>query len=111
LNGNLLISEFENLLINCQFLNGLIINTHNNQFNLDELFQILTKSSPSSLYKFKFDSKKFKLEDIKSFFNNWKNRKPMLLKIYRSFMMEPDQQLVSLIEQYKTEGIIKKYSI
>jgi hypothetical protein len=112
LNGNLLISEFENLLIHCQFLKGLIIiNTPNNQFNWDELFQILTKSSPSSLYKFKFDSKKFKLEDIKSFFNNWKNRKPMLLKINHYIVSEPEQQLVSLIEQYKAKETVKKYSI
>jgi hypothetical protein len=110
LNGNLLISEFENLLINCQFLNGLIINTHNNQFSWDGLFQVLTKSSPSSLYKFKFFSNTFKLEDIKSFFDNWENRNPILLKI-NHYGLEPDQQLVSLIEQYKIEGIIKKYSI
>jgi hypothetical protein len=56
LNRNLLISEFENLLINFQFLNGLAIIMINDQFSWDELFRVLTKSSPSSLYKFKFFS-------------------------------------------------------
>ncbi|GBC05427.1 hypothetical protein RclHR1_06210012 [Rhizophagus clarus] len=111
LDGNLLISEFENLLINCQFLNRLIFNVMNDyEFSWNELFQILAKSSPIGLFKFGFySSKAFKLNDVKSFFDNWKNRNPILLKLIHP-SIATDQRLVDLIEQYKTEGVIKKYS-
>jgi hypothetical protein len=105
LNRNLLISEFENLLINCQYLNGLIINIWNDhEFSWDQLFQIITKSSPIGLFKFKFYSKTFKLKDIKSFVDNWKNRNPMLLKINHSDI-RIDRDSMNLTEQYKAKGI------
>jgi len=88
-NFNSVISaEFENLLINCQFLNGLIIdifchNTSSEFISWDKLFEILAKSSPINLFKFKFyPSNTIELEHLKSFFDNWKNRKPMLLKLF-----------------------------
>src|SRR5437667_304048 len=45
------ISEFEKLLINCQCLNGLFIVTFGlfNKSGLENLFKILTKSSPTGL--------------------------------------------------------------
>src|SRR5204863_3398579 len=49
-----IISEFESLLINCQNLNGLVIITGREKFDWDILFETLTKSSPTSLFKFKF---------------------------------------------------------
>jgi hypothetical protein len=112
-NTNSLISEFENLLINCQYLNGLFIGINSifdtTEFKWDELFKILTQSSPISLFKFKFYTRtSYKLEDLKSFFDNWRNRKSLLLKIADSDM-ETDQKLVDLIEQYKAKGIIEKY--
>ncbi|RGB43398.1 hypothetical protein C1646_680882, partial [Rhizophagus diaphanus] len=105
----ILIPEFENLLISCQFLIGLIIHVRKDyKFRWGKLFRILAKSSPISLFKFKFYSKEFKLKDLKLFFDNWKNRRAMLLKIvFPSFKV--DQQLVSLIEQYKAKGIIENY--
>ena len=76
-----LISVFENLLINCQFLNGLIIETFD-FVGKCKLFEILTKSSPISLFKFKFFSyRTIKLEYLKLFFDNCKNRNPILLKL------------------------------
>jgi len=85
-NFNSVISiEFEKLLINCQFLNGLVIDIQNtNEFiSWDKLFEILAKSSPINLFKFKFyPSNTIELEHLKSFFDNWKNRKPMLLKLF-----------------------------
>jgi hypothetical protein len=108
LERNLLITEFENLLISCQSLNGLIINVCKDKVsNWDELFQILTKSSPSSLFKFKFYSPTFKLNDVKLFFDNWKNRRPMLLKIKHSGM-QPDPKLINLAEKYKAKGVINR---
>ncbi|PKK64012.1 hypothetical protein RhiirC2_811789 [Rhizophagus irregularis] len=110
LDRNLLIPEFENLLISCQFLNGLIINVCKDyEFSWDKLFQILAKSSPISLFKFKFYFKIFKLKDIESFFSSWTNRNPILLKINHSGI-KVDQKLVNLIEEYKAKGVIKKYS-
>jgi hypothetical protein len=50
------------------------------------------------------------LKDIKSFFDNWKDRNPMLLKINHSSGMKMNQKLVNLIEQYKAKGVIKKYN-
>ncbi|RGB43444.1 hypothetical protein C1646_749840 [Rhizophagus diaphanus] len=111
LNRNLSIPEFENLLINCQFLNELIIINMCKDFKFcwDKLFQVLAKSSPISLFKFKFYSKVFKLKDIESFFSSWKNRNPILLKINDS-RIKVDQKLVNLTEEYKAKGVIKKYS-
>ncbi|PKC08402.1 hypothetical protein RhiirA5_416930, partial [Rhizophagus irregularis] len=110
LDRNLSIPEFENLLINCQFLNGLIINVCKDyEFSWDKLFQVLAKSSPISLFKFKFYSKVFKLKDIESFFSSWKNRNPILLRINDS-RIKVDQKLVNLTEEYKAKGVIKKYS-
>ncbi|PKY49246.1 hypothetical protein RhiirA4_545146, partial [Rhizophagus irregularis] len=43
------ITEFEKILINCQYLDELFISVDNS----DKLFEILTKSSPTSLYKFR----------------------------------------------------------
>ncbi|PKY45545.1 hypothetical protein RhiirA4_460163 [Rhizophagus irregularis] len=104
---NLLIPEFKNLLINCQFLNGLIINVcKDHEFNWNKLFQVLTILSPINLFKFKFYSNSFKLEDLKLFFDNWKNRKAILLKLINAGI-ETDQELVSLFEQYKAKGIIE----
>ena len=78
------ILEFENLLINCQNLNGLVLlNDYNNNihnFNWDNLFKILAKLSPTSLFRFKFLKCHFGSNVFKSFklfFDNWKNRHPM----------------------------------
>ena len=110
-NFNSVISaEFENLLINCQFLNGLIIDLYNSVSSWDKLFEILTISSPIGLFKFKFYYfKKIKLEYLKSFFDNWINRKPMFLKIYNYNINL--QQLNDLTKEYKAKGTIKQYLI
>ncbi|RIA84980.1 hypothetical protein C1645_879608 [Glomus cerebriforme] len=105
------IVELENLLINCQHMKGLhllISNTDDLEFDWNYLFEILTKSSPSSLYRFKFDfDEPPKLEQLKLFFDNWKGRHPMLLQTiqYNKNWDEP----FDLIEKCKSEGIIKKY--
>ena len=106
------ISEFEKLLINCQCLNGLFIVTFGlfNKSGLENLFKILTKSSPTGLFKFKFrfgQSLIPKLESFKLFFDNWKGRHPMLLQMMMASTME--KKYFDLIEKYKMEGIIKKY--
>ncbi|RGB43409.1 hypothetical protein C1646_809304 [Rhizophagus diaphanus] len=110
---NSLISEFENLSIHCKLLNELIIEIYDD-FSWDKLFIILAKSAPIGLFKFKFHSKRFELEDFKLFFDNWENRNPVLLTIsYNPFFsnLSEHHQLVDLFEKYKVKEIIKKYFI
>ncbi|RIA84519.1 hypothetical protein C1645_879876 [Glomus cerebriforme] len=107
-NSNIL--ELEKLLINCQYLNGLYIHI-SNMTDVDRLFEIITKSSPANLFKFKFHSissglSKFKSESLKLFFDNWKNRHPILLQTIKVFI---SRNVNNLIEKYKASGIIKKY--
>jgi hypothetical protein len=112
------IFELDKLLINCQYLNGLYILTDyiDNVFYWDYLFEILTTSSPLSLYKFKFSfnsSKPIKIESLKLLFDNWKGRHPMLLQLSSSYycMNSGDmKKYVDLIKKYKVEGIVKKYN-
>jgi hypothetical protein len=116
INNNSLILEIKNLLIYCQFLNGLIINVYDNYGNIfswDKFFIILAKSSPISLFKFKFFSTTIiKLEDIKLFFDNWKDKNPMLLLISNyQYSFIKRKQIEDLFVKYETKGIIKKYSI
>ncbi|GBB89803.1 hypothetical protein RclHR1_01660022 [Rhizophagus clarus] len=101
-NNNIL--ELENLLINCQYLNGLYI-LIGDIFDWDKLFEILTRLSPKSLFKFKFNYLVPKLNSLKSFFDNWKGRHSMYLQLNE---MRDIEGLV--IEKYKLEGIIKKFN-
>ncbi|PKC00341.1 hypothetical protein RhiirA5_428335 [Rhizophagus irregularis] len=106
------ITEFENLLINCQYLNGLVISGVDNH---DKLFEIITRSSPITLFKFDFFSfRKINLKNIKLFFDNLKDRKPILLKINNANYLEnteEKQQFENLVQEYKAKGIIKRYFI
>ncbi|CAB5357317.1 unnamed protein product [Rhizophagus irregularis] len=117
------ISEFENLLINCRILNGLeIYSTHEDQINWKILFEILTRSTPISLFKFKFiyfsiDSYlKIDLESLSLFLDNWKDRRSMLLQIFSlGDMLNVEQKrqhllkLKDFLQKYKTKGVIKNY--
>jgi hypothetical protein len=102
------ITELDDFLINCQYLNGLviIISTREN-FDWDNFFKSLAKSSPNCLFKFKFFTtwENYKLESLKLFFDNWKGRHPMLL--YTSLFN--DKENLDLIKKYVAEGIIKKH--
>jgi hypothetical protein len=117
------ISEFENLLIHCQFLNGLeIISTHDNQINWNKLFEVLIRSTPINLFKFKFiyttfnSYLKINLESLSLFLENWKNRRSMLLQIFSPgaiLNVEQKQQhlqkLGGFLQKYKINGVIKNY--
>jgi hypothetical protein len=103
------ILELENLFINCQHLNGLILNIFNintDEMGWDRLFDILIKKAPKNLYKFKFIHRTtIKFEALKNFFENWKGRRPMLLHFIEMFHLS--SRHLNLIEAYKKEGIIK----
>ncbi|GBC09117.1 hypothetical protein RclHR1_08610004 [Rhizophagus clarus] len=111
LNRNIL--ELENLLINCKFLNGLVIDGY--MFKWSELFEILYKSSPAGLFKFKFFfyyTRTPELESLKLFFDNWNKRIPMHPMLLRTIQMNQYVDVVQyfdLIEKYKTKGIVKDY--
>ncbi|CAB5304851.1 unnamed protein product [Rhizophagus irregularis] len=103
------ILELEQLLINCQYLVGLYFFAIKT-FDWDELFKVLTISSPTSLIKFKFNNilsyGTIKLESLKLFFDNWKGRNPISLQ-FDSYNGCSD--LIDLIGEYKLEGIINKF--
>ncbi|GBC47220.2 hypothetical protein GLOIN_2v1761545 [Rhizophagus irregularis DAOM 181602=DAOM 197198] len=74
----------------------------------DHVFEILAKSSPISLFKFKFHYNiEPKLESFKLLFDNWKDRHPILLQTvqYRRY----GNSHFDLIESYKAKGIVEKY--
>jgi hypothetical protein len=100
------ISEFEKLLINCKYLDGLYIIMDNT--DCERLIEILTRSSPTSLFKFKFYfSITPKSDTLKLFFYNWKGRHLMLLQtIPKGYVREHND---AMIEKYKAKGVIKKY--
>jgi hypothetical protein len=103
------ISELEKLLINCRYLSGLcIVVSIFGEFDWDRLFLILSRSSPISLFKFKFNiSPKIpiKIETLKLFFDNWEGRHPMSLGFFQTD--EVKEKYIDLIERYKIEGIVK----
>ncbi|GBC03365.1 hypothetical protein RclHR1_05090012 [Rhizophagus clarus] len=104
------IIELENLLINCQYLNGLFfIIDSDDTINWDKLFEILSKFSPNGLFKFKFYSaNRIKLDSLKLFFDSWKDehKNPMLLKFFRMRILS---EYIDLIKRYKAEGVIKEF--
>jgi hypothetical protein len=119
-NNNIL--ELEKLLTKCQYLCGLVIFTDElNEPDWNDLFDILAKSSPTSLFRFKFSSIwSFKLlVSLKSLFDNWNDRHPMFLQTIpidryytnkeQQLQLELQCQIEDLIKNYKTKGIIKKY--
>ena len=80
--------------------------------NWDNLFDILTKSSPTSLFKLT------NLGSLKLFLENWKGRHPLLLQTVRfpsfpSFWSSIDlgwDKYFDLIKKYEDVGIVKKYN-
>ncbi|PKK73628.1 hypothetical protein RhiirC2_847477 [Rhizophagus irregularis] len=106
--------EFERLLINCQHLIGLVIRSERG-LQYKSLFEILNKSSPSSLIKFGFSlNRKFggKYKLLRSFLANWKDRHTMLLQIWPvNYILEHEKEvnrLYELIKYYEARGIVKQ---
>jgi hypothetical protein len=113
-----ILTEFERLLVSSQYLNGLVIDNEIG-FNYKSIFEILIRSSPSNLFKFKFVFEgmklRLKLKSLESFLDNWKDRQPMLLQISLVNFIDENQwnmkRLNSIIEKYKAKGIIKKFDL
>ncbi|CAG8647431.1 2238_t:CDS:2 [Rhizophagus irregularis] len=67
-------------------------------------------SSPISLYKFKiYFNQEFgpNSETLKSFFDNWKDRHPMILQIH-SMNFEDMEELKGLAKKYELKGIVQR---
>ncbi|GES93940.1 hypothetical protein GLOIN_2v1878750 [Rhizophagus clarus] len=109
------IIKFEELLTNCQYLNGLnlVMNRFDLKFDWNKFFEILTKSSPIGLFKFKFYFCRyrtlFSLESMNLFFDKWKGRRPMLLQTLPIYDYLGFKKYFDLIEKYKAEGVVKRY--
>ena len=80
-------------------------------FDWYELFEVLTDSSPPSLFRFKFsfDNKEIELEPLKLFFGNWEGRHPMLLQFVDGFDSPDNEEYFNLVERYIGEGVVKKF--
>jgi hypothetical protein len=106
------ISDFETLLTNCKYLEGLIVDMCRLtlSFDMNNFYKILAKSSPTSLFKFKFSLGYFRreLESLELFFDNWKGRNPMLLQA-DAYTTEIND-LLTLIYKYIGKGIIKSFN-
>ncbi|CAG8575632.1 278_t:CDS:1 [Funneliformis mosseae] len=91
--------DLRDILQNCHNLEGLVIEfPYDSESDIDDdeslvgndckiLFDILAKHSPMRLYKFKLQNiKTFIRDNLKSFFDNWKDRPPMLFQtIWKAF--------------------------
>jgi hypothetical protein len=105
------ISEFEKLLINCKYLDGLYILMYITDW--ERLFEVLIRSSPTSLFKFKFRFYKLpEPEHLKLFLDKWKGRHPMLLQTIPkniNVRTQENNYYMGIIEEYKAEGVVKKH--
>ena len=82
------------------------------QFDWDNLFKVITKSSPDCLFKFKFSFniyQKPRSESLRLLFDSWKGRHPMLLQTIPMDNHVRVDDYFDLMEKYKVEGIIKNY--
>ncbi|GBB87260.1 hypothetical protein RclHR1_01370019 [Rhizophagus clarus] len=117
------ISDFEKILINCKYLDGLhcVINNDffhddgsSDVFNWDYLFEVFYKSSPFNFYKIKLIfTNPFELESLKSFLEGWKGRPPLLLHTIQTsswgYNIDLGKEYLELIKKYKSKGIVKRY--
>ncbi|RGB26748.1 hypothetical protein C1646_820211 [Rhizophagus diaphanus] len=100
--------ELEKLLITCKYLIKLNILTDDRVFDWNNLFDLLIRLSPITLYKFKFYNSYVSpdLDSLKLFLDNWKGRNSLLLKFNITDIMD---EYSDLIEKYKAEGVINKF--
>ncbi|GBC00714.1 hypothetical protein RclHR1_03950010 [Rhizophagus clarus] len=108
------IFELEKLLIKCQYLEGLfIIQSNSRHFSWITFFEMLTESSPTNLFKFKF--KYISNDDhtaLKLFFDNWESRCPNRPSMILQFLTPHSISVKNknLIKKYKAKGIIKTFA-
>ncbi|RIA92908.1 hypothetical protein C1645_820104 [Glomus cerebriforme] len=106
--------EIEQLLMNCQHLEGLYIDadTQINNRRGDELLDKLIKSAPNSLFKIQLNYFEFEMKNFDSFFIKWRCRRSLWLYLNNVNVKSDDDfkvEFKDLIEKYKNEGVIKKY--
>ncbi|RIA99782.1 hypothetical protein C1645_811153 [Glomus cerebriforme] len=115
MNSNIL--ELEQLLINCQYLYELHFVEYSllirDGINWDNVFEILTKSSPASLFEFIFYFNFLPgCDSLKLFLKNWKGRHPMIIKLsYLGIIWDGQSEYINLLKEYKAEGIVENYEV
>ncbi|PKY49193.1 hypothetical protein RhiirA4_465061 [Rhizophagus irregularis] len=103
-------SDYNRRLIQAIYQNYELIFKYELPFNYRNLFKILVRSSPKSLYKFKiYFNREFgpNSETLKSFFDNWKDRHPMILQIH-SMNFEDMEELKGLAKKYELKGMVQR---
>ncbi|GBB85101.1 hypothetical protein RclHR1_11680006 [Rhizophagus clarus] len=107
------LQNFEQVLTNCQSLEGIYIYHYRDGNYLpeigDNLLKILIKSAPRSLFKIDIGSYNiYKIDSLMDFFKNWVGRKSMWLSSISIYDYD-NNVLNQLIEHYKNIGVIEKY--
>ncbi|CAI2163998.1 14802_t:CDS:1 [Funneliformis geosporum] len=107
--------ELEQLLLNCQYLEGIVIESppiyrsQNERINGNELLEIITRSAPIGLHKIKvYKNLEISLNSLITFFENWKGRIPLYFHTIMSYS-KLNKDYLDIIEKYKNEGILKEY--
>ncbi|GES93945.1 hypothetical protein GLOIN_2v1878750 [Rhizophagus clarus] len=111
------ITGLEKLLINCQYLNGLVIipSLEESLFFWIKVFGMLIQFSPIGLFKFKFYvlhiNSFSQLQFLNLFFDKWKGRHPMLFQTVQMHINHSKllEKVFKKIKKYKAEGIVKTY--
>ncbi|GBB95856.1 hypothetical protein RclHR1_02630001 [Rhizophagus clarus] len=98
------LDELKKLLISCQLLEGIDIQTKKTEkrFASKIFIGILVRLAPIGLRKIKIDLKIFTSTTLNLFFNNWRGRKTLLLYPSITLRTVPDT-----LKKYETEGIVK----
>jgi len=112
-NKNLL--ELEQLFLNCQYLEGIVIESppiyrsQSERINGNELLEIITRSAPISLHKIKvYKNLEISLDSLITFFENWRGRIPLCFHTIMSYS-KLDKDYLDIIEKYEKEGILREY--
>ncbi|CAG8648253.1 10602_t:CDS:2 [Funneliformis caledonium] len=112
-NKNLL--ELEQLLLNCQYLEGIVIESPpiyrslDERINGNELLEIITRSAPIGLHKIKvYKNLEISLNSLITFFDNWRGRMPLYFHTIMSYS-KLNKDYLDIIEKYEKEGILKEY--
>ncbi|GES86362.1 hypothetical protein GLOIN_2v1764020 [Rhizophagus clarus] len=108
--------EFEKLLKNCQKLQSLqfleIYYIEVNELEYEErLLNVLVKEASTNLREIEFSYDiKFSSETLETFFEKWKGRPAVSIRLNNSFDYHNDSYK-NLISKYKMEGVIKDINI
>ncbi|CAG8647677.1 12195_t:CDS:1 [Funneliformis caledonium] len=104
--------EFENLLIKCQQIQRMVIETYNfDDDHIKLILEILLKSSPKTLREIRI-SWRYCKTDLKSFLENWKDRVRITLYFFVENHYEKyyfDMNYSKVLDHFREVGVVKAY--